>query len=371
MARVNRREVLSEDEIQVVHCINRCVRRGFLCGVDPVTGRDYEHRRQWIRNRLEFLAGVFGVEVMGFSVMSNHFHVILRTRPDVVGQWSDDEVARRWWELFPRRRNEDGSAAEPAQTDLNAIINDAAVLEERRKRLSSVSWFMRCMSEVIARMANAEEECTGRFWEGRFKAQVLPDEEALAACMVYVDLNPVRAGLAETPEDSDFTSVQERVADLQAAEQSSVGSVQGSEEGTKGAVANSNTVDTRTEHGTHAGWLAPVELDPKRKKVREKSTSRRASNKGCLPMILAEYLQLLDWTGRQLHPGKRGAISQNAPPILERLGTSAELWLHTVRKFGRQRAPVATTVLSRSGMSVDGQSRTRPAHRPIATSRSA
>ncbi|MEZ6063891.1 MAG: hypothetical protein R3C19_26385 [Planctomycetaceae bacterium] len=143
----------------------------------------------------------------------------------------DDEVARRWWELFPRRRNEDGSAAEPAETDLNAITNDAAVLEERRKRLSSISWFMRCTSEVIARLdaANAEDECTGRFWEGRFKAQVLPDEESLAACMACVDLNPVRAGLAETPEDSDFTSVQERAADLKAAEQFSVGSVQCSE----------------------------------------------------------------------------------------------------------------------------------------------
>jgi hypothetical protein len=102
MARVNRREVLADGEVQVVHCINRCVRRGFLCGDDPVSGNNYDHRRQWIRNRLEFLASVFGVDVQGFSVMSNHFHCVLRTRPDVVAEWSDEEIARRWWNLFPR-----------------------------------------------------------------------------------------------------------------------------------------------------------------------------------------------------------------------------------------------------------------------------
>ena len=203
MARVNRREILSASEIQVVHCVNRCVRRGFLCGVDELTGKNYEHRRQWMRNRLEFLAGIFGVDVLGFSVMSNHLHVILRSRPDVVKTWTDKEAARRWWNLFPQRRNKDGSPAEPAHTDLNHLMADAKTLAELRARLSSVSWFMRCTSEVIARMANAEDECTGRFWEGRFKSTVLPDEAAIAACMVYVDLNPVRAGLAATPEKSD------------------------------------------------------------------------------------------------------------------------------------------------------------------------
>jgi len=153
MARANRREVLAEGEVQVVHCVNRCVRRGFLCGDDPVSGQNYDHRRQWIRNRLEFLVGVLGIECLGFSVMSKHFHCVLRTRPDVVEQWSDDEVARRWWQLFPQRRSEDGSAADPTKEELRSIHGDKEKLDERRKRLSSVSWFMRCTSEVIARLA--------------------------------------------------------------------------------------------------------------------------------------------------------------------------------------------------------------------------
>ncbi len=353
MARVNRRELLSEGEIQVVHCVNRCVRRGFLCGVDDLTGKSYEHRRQWMRNRLEFLAGMFGVEVLGFSVMSNHLHAILRSRPDVVKTWSDEEVARRWWNLFPQRRNKDGSPAEPADTDLNHLMADARILAELRARLSSISWFMRCTSEVIARMANAEDECTGRFWEGRFKATVLPDEAAIAACMVYVDLNPIRAGLAASPEKSDFTSVQERISDLKAAdEKCSITSVQCSAK----AVATSldqlpssqrNAFDAAVEHGQKAGWLAPVELEPKRKNVREKCSSRRASNKGCVLMSLPQYLELLDWTGRQLRPGKRGAIAQNAPPILDRLNLSAELWLHAVEQFSKRRSANRITPASR------------------------
>ena len=331
MARVNRREVLSEGEIQVVHCVNRCVRRGFLCGTDELTGKNYEHRRQWMRNRLEFLAGVFGVDVLGFSVMSNHLHAILRSRPDVVKAWSDEEVARRWWNLFPSRRNRDGSPAEPANTDLNALMADAKVLAELRARLSSISWFMRCTSEVIARMANAEDECTGRFWEGRFKATVLTDEAAIAACMAYVDLNPIRAGIAATPEQSDFTSAQARITDLKSASD----------------VSTPDARDVRIEHGQNAGWLAPVELEPRRQKVRGKAPVRRASNRGCVFMTLPEYLHLLDWTGRQLKPGKRASIPKTAPPILKRLNLSAELWLHAVEQFAKRRAANRITPASR------------------------
>ena len=179
------------------------------------------------------------MDVLGFSVMSNHLHAILRNRPDVVKTWSDEVVARRWWNLFPSRRNKDGSPAEPAETDLKSLTADAKVLAELRARLSSVSWFMRSTSEVIARIANAEEACTGRFWEGRFKATVLTDESAITACMVYVDLNPVRAGLAATPEQSDFTSGQARIADLKSAEE----------------VSTADAKDLRIEHGEKAGSL--------------------------------------------------------------------------------------------------------------------
>ena len=140
-----------------------------------------------------------------------------------------------------------------------------------------------------------------------------------------------RAGLAAPPEKSDFTSAQERISDLKSADD----------------VSTADAKDVRIEHGSNAGWLAPVELEPKRKKAREKCSSRRASNKGCLLMTLAEYLQLLDWTGRQLKPGKRGAIPKNAPPILDRLNLSTELWLHAVEHFGKRRSANRVTPASR------------------------
>ena len=182
------------------------------------------------------------MDVLSFAIMSNHLHVVARTRPDLVKTWSDEEVSLRWWSLFPQRRRKDRSPEEPTEFELNQIRNDASGLKEKRKRLSNVSWFMKCLAEPIARLGNKEEKVTGHFWEGRFKAQPLLDETAIAACMVYVDLNPIRAGIAKTPEASDFTSVEERVADRQSAR----------------SVSSADAQDVRIEHGQKAGWLAPV-----------------------------------------------------------------------------------------------------------------
>ena len=326
MPRANRRDVLADGEVQVVHCVNRCVRRAFLCGHDPLTGTDYEHRRELIRQRMEFLAGVMGIEVLGYSVMSNHIHCILRSRPDVVSGWTDEEVAAKWWALCPLRKGKDGNAAEPTEFEINAIKNDKQQLKERRSRLSSISWFMRFLCEKVARESNKQDSCTGRFWEGRFKAQVLADEAALLACMQYVDLNPVRAKIATTPETSDFTSAQDRIIDAKTADE----------------VSTPDARDKRIEHGKRAGWLAPVSLVPPRKAVREKATNRRASNKGFLDIGLGDYLQLLDWTGRQIRSGKRGAIPKHLAPILERLDMSPDFWVDYVRQFHKFSRTITT-----------------------------
>jgi hypothetical protein len=238
----------------------------------------------------------------------------------VVTPWSDDDVARRWWNLFPKRKNKDKTPAEPTQEELAKINNSPNGMKEKRRRLSNLSWFMKCLCEPIAKEANREDKVRGHFWESRYKAQPLLDEMAIAACMAYVDLNPIRAGLAETPETSEFTSAQERIKDRQEAQAHRTAEVQA----------------VNTEHGPRAGWLAPVELEPKQKKAREKQTARRASNKGCLFMSLDQYLQLLDWTGRQLRRDKPGVISADLQPIMERLDCTVESWLDLVQNFRRR-----------------------------------
>ena len=154
MPRVNRKELCAAEEIQAFHLINRCVRRTYLCGKDRRSGKDYSHRKEWIRERLEELAGIFGIDVLGFAVLSNHLHVVARTRPDVVTSWSDDEVALRWWRLFPQRRDNNGIAAEPTEFELNAIRNDKSCLKEKRRRLKDISWFMQ-----IGRASCRERVC--------------------------------------------------------------------------------------------------------------------------------------------------------------------------------------------------------------------
>ena len=196
MARRNRAEVVVADEVGVYHCVQRVVRRAFLCGVDPLSGNSYDQRRTWIRDRLESLAGLFGVEIAAFAVMSNHLHVILRNRPDVVTLWSDQEVARRWLALFPGRVGTKpdptfalaalpGPTAEqarsispgtpamppgrepadPLEQAVGMLSADPALMATIRGRLSSLSWFMRALAEPIARRANREDHCTGRSLE--------------------------------------------------------------------------------------------------------------------------------------------------------------------------------------------------------------
>ena len=320
MPRVSRREIFSETDVQVFHLISRCVRRNHLCGTDRRTGRDYSHRKQWIRDRLQLLAGIFAVEVLSYAVMDNHLHLVIRTRPDLAAGWSPDEVAARWWALFPQRRDSDGTAGEPTAAELQKLIGSDALVADKRRRLANVSWFMKCLAEPIAKRANREDDVSGHFWEARFKALPLLDEMAIAACMAYVDLNPVRAALAETPENSAFTSVQDRVIDRQSAR----------------SAASPDAVDHQTEHGPRAGWLAPVALDPPRKRVRDRSTVRRASNRGCLPMTLDQYLELVDWTGRQLRTGKAGRVPPDLLPILGRLDCRQAVWLELVKNFRRR-----------------------------------
>ena len=261
---------VSIEDTPYYHCVSRCVRRAFLCGSDSVTGFDFEHRRQWIVDRIKLLCSVFAVDLCAFSIMSSHYHIVIRINADEAKQWSDIEVAKRWMRIFsgPVLMHQYLGNTDLTDIELECVAELFAIW---RERLGDLSWFMRCINEPIARMANAEDHCTGRFWEGRFKSQALLDERALLACMAYVDLNPIRAAMARTPEQSDYTSIQERIEQ------------------------------------PDNSCLRPFE----------------DKEENGIPFKLKDYLELVDWGGREVKRNKRGYIPASAPPILVRLKMNA------------------------------------------------
>lgn len=95
-----RTELIALEATPWYHVVSRCVRRAFLCGQDPGSGQNYEHRRGWIEARLRQLAGVFAIDIGAYAVMSNHYHIVLKVDQPRAADWSDDEVLERWTRLF-------------------------------------------------------------------------------------------------------------------------------------------------------------------------------------------------------------------------------------------------------------------------------
>ena len=327
MARLAREEVFDSDEVAIVHVMNRTVRRCFLMGRDPLTRKNYDHRKAWMELELEHLAKYFSIDLLCYAILSNHFHLLLRSRPDVVEQWDDRQVARRWLMLCPKRRDAENRPEEPNEFELNQITNDLVRLKTIRSRLSDISWWMRFLSQKIAQGANFEDGENGKFWQARFRAVRLLDETAILACAAYVDLNPIRAAIAQSIETSDYTSGQQRAVALQAElnEQSSL----------------EHTVGKMSKPISRS--LSPLTIDELKDEIGAccHTSDCRASDKGFLPMGVASYLDLLDWTARELRSGKRSATPASVAPIFERLGIDVNTWCELTRDFGKLFSTVA------------------------------
>ena len=163
MASCARREIVRPGAAGIFHCWQRCVRRAYLLGKDPLTGKDHSHRREWFIERLRLLVSCFAIDVAFEAILSNHFHLVLRTNPRLVKRMGDFEVARRWLRVYPGKRVLDGNWIEPTDKQIEALVANKAKLAVVRKQLSSISSFMAALSEYIARRANADDGCDGRF----------------------------------------------------------------------------------------------------------------------------------------------------------------------------------------------------------------
>lgn len=304
-----RKNQISLDATTYYHCISRCVRRQYLCGEDPLTGKDFSHRRDWIRGRIFELSEIFAIQICSYVVMSNHVHLIICVDQQQALAWDDPEVARRWLALFggtPLTRSfVAGEKLSDAQ--LSAV---SSLIKKYRGRLFSISWFMRCLNEPIARWANAEDNVTGRFWEGRFKSQALLDEASVIAAMAYVDLNPIRAAMAQTPEGSDYTSIQQRIL----------------EQDSKIAAKDESALEKLPEDLRAAiGRLMPF------------ADQAADEPERAIPYESRDYLELVDWSGRAIIEGKRGSIPANLPPILDRLNIDPDNYIRFINRTQKHR----------------------------------
>jgi len=283
-----RKQLISLADTPYYHCISRCVRRAFLCGEDKNTGKNFDHRRGWVEDKLLSLTQIFAIDVCAYTIMSNHTHTVLFVDESAAKSWTVDEVVKRWHMLFKGTLiTQKYCQGEEIPDYLMASLLET--VEVYRNRLMDISWFMRILNQSIATQANQEDNCTGHFWEGRFKSQALLDEAALAACMAYVDLNPIRANIAKTPESSGYTSVKQRV--------------------------------TFAKKGKQPTRLLPFVGNP-----------RKAQPKG-LPFELKDYLELIELTGRCLREDKSGYIEENQPALLTRLNIDPENWLTLSKGF--------------------------------------
>jgi REP element-mobilizing transposase RayT len=290
MVRLGRCETLDPGEVSVAHAFTRVVRRCFLFGVDPASGKSSDYRKVWIEQYLQHFAACFGIDLLGLAILSNHFHLIPIKRAEI------------------------------------------------RKRLSDISWWMRLLCQQVATRSNQDDEETGRFFQDRFKAVKLVDEASLLACAAYVDLIPIRAAIAQTLETSDHTSVQSRI-EAMISTRESLSEPLTRQQNVDPEIRQVASVPTNK---IDADFLAPLtideakdELGPCVSQTGKRASDKRASDKGFLPMTLVDYLQLLDWTAREMRPDQAGYTKRDVPTVIVRLGLEPTAWTELVRDFGK------------------------------------
>tara|TARA_R110002110_G_scaffold404606_1_gene623176 strand:+ start:218195 stop:219166 length:972 start_codon:yes stop_codon:yes gene_type:complete len=269
------------------HCTARCVRHSYLCGFNKKTKQDYSHRKQWLVNKIKELSNIFSIKICAYAIMSNHYHLVLFVDQPAALNWSDDEVQSRWAEIFP--------------TDAKSNYNKSDKIMLWRTRLYDISWFMKCLNEYLARASNLEDKVTGKFWESRFKSQALLDDAALLNTMAYVDLNPIRAGMAQTPEESEFTSIYERI--------------------------KSSTKQAHKKNKDGVNITQPNSLAP--------FASKELTSESSAPSIdysLNNYFELVDYTGRILRNDKFGSIPKVLEPILQRIHLCPNTWIDMIKR---------------------------------------
>jgi len=320
-----RRTQIDLESTPYYHCMSRCVRRAFLCGTDKHTGVSYDHRKQWIVDCIAHLADAFAIELAAYAVMSNHFHVVLYVNEAKAESWSVREVITQWLKLCKGSKlvNRFHRHEELSPAELKVIDNLA---ENYRQRLMSISEYMGCLKQPIAYAANREDSCRGRFWEGRFKSQALLDEKALLTCMMYVDLNPIRAGVCDSLESSDFTSIQQRILDY------------AKSQSTKKTTTKS-TLRTKKQKKGEPEFRQPMLqcfLTTNNSTDKNNAITNNNISSISISLNLTDYFELIDWTGRAVREDIRGAIPSEVKSLLNKLSLDPDAVIGTIQEYKKR-----------------------------------
>ena len=299
---IARRNLVDTETPGFYHCTNRCVRRTFLCGVDELTGRDFSHRKDYLEKRLFELCELFSVETFAYAIMPNHYHIVLYLDPLLPLSWSDETIAEKWLKIYPSRLD-NPKFFKQRELKKQAIMADKKKLALYRKRLGSLSWFMARLNEPLAKLSNQEDCCTGRFWEGRFSSQALLDEAAVFSCMAYVDLNPVRAKITEKLDESNHTGIKKRID----------------------SIKDKESINVQTY------------LDSS---IQAISSSIKAKT---LPISLKDYIELVEWTGKNIIYPNKASMPQHIQSTLHNLNLQQNHWLKQIENYNNHYCHVVGT----------------------------
>lgn len=362
MSRKTRGELIDPNEVTIVHTVAKAARNLFLLGEDFATKTQNSHRKDWIMDILEFQSSLMAIDLLDFSLLCNHIHQVLRSRPDAVKQWDNYEVARRWMNLCPttRKKLQVGDRVErvaipPRETQIQTLANNPRRITEIRERLSSISWWMRLLCQKVAQRANFEDGGSkGPFWKGRFHSTVIQENSHLLGCCLYVDLNAVKAGLAQCIQDYDYTSAKIRLEKIKATQQATedqqgsgagqivqldplaeVSVAQAPEEPSKPKAKDSPQSPKPVLRISQGEFLSLMKLDQLSSNPQLHTSGFRCSDKGFLDYSVREYLEVLEWCIRNKITEPEAQMPAEVPACLSKHPLGPEMVVRQAREFGR------------------------------------
>jgi REP-associated tyrosine transposase len=169
----------NNEQATVYHVMSRTALDGF-----PI--KDVE--KDFLLKLIKRYAALYLVEILGFCLMDNHFHLLVRMLPE--DRFTDDDIKKRFASFYGDTRE----------------ITDGQIPTLKAK-LASLSEFTREIKVNFARYYNRRNNRRGYFWGDRFKSVIVENGETLINCLAYIDLNPVRAKLVERPDDYRWNSI--------------------------------------------------------------------------------------------------------------------------------------------------------------------